>query len=281
MKNTVITVESLEKISQKEKIPFVNLLVRQGRHYVLGKILNNGLKDALWLKKRLDTEETDAGLVFFPAKGTREELENKVIELFQKEEKTGISVVFLEKENRNLPFSVETKNRIMLQIVLEKYRIPFFIEIEPNKDITVYPVEEISEGLSYYRFPLEEYLAQGFYEILDKLELLNDLSWYKEIYNILLAESVEGRKVRDCFVRHLEEREIPSLEKRLNTLKSYENYGYMKKKWKNEKKRQAGEFPEWNEVIALLTTFFSPVFDAVIKNEIFFEDWMPQLGRYL
>lgn len=249
----------------------INVLTGQIRDLVLKKILESGYKDKLWMKKKLEPEQIEQGLIFYPAENNQKEMIEQLRELFQKE------IV----EGKSMPFSVETKNRVYLEIEMEKYRIPFFIEVQPYKEVFSYPIEEQLDKLVYYRFPTEEYLAQGFYEIFNKLELLNDLSWYKEIYDILLTEAVDGRKVRDCLAKFLEKKKIPSFEKRLDTIKSYENYGYMKKKWKNEKKRQSKEMPEWNQVVALLVTFISPIFDAIIKDEIFFEDWMPQLGRYL
>lgn len=249
----------------------INVLTQQACRMVLEKILDSGYKDKLWIKKKIDLEAAEPILVCFPAKDNRQELMEELKTLFEKE----------ELAHKNLPFSVETKNKISLEILQDKYRIPFFIEVEQYKEISLYPVEEHLGELTYYRFPTEEYLAQGVYEILDKLELLNNLSWYKEIYNILITETVDGRRVRDCFAKLLDTKKMPSFEKRLNTLKSYENYGYMKKKWKNEKKRHSGELPEWNQVLLLLVTFIEPIFEAVIRDEIFFEDWMPQLGRYL
>lgn len=249
----------------------IYVLEKEIRKLVLKRILDAGYKEKLWMKKKLEEENPEAELIFYPAKDNQQELLEELKSLFQKEIQTG----------KKLPISMETRNRIVLEFEREKYRIPFLIEVKPFKQAAPYPVEETLEKLKYYRFPTEEYIAQGFYEILDKLELLNNLSWYKEIYDVLLTEAVDGRRVRECFGRLLEAKKIPSLEKRLDTIKSYENYGYMKKKWKNEKKRQNGEFPEWNQVVSLLVTFFSPIFDAVIRDEIFFEDWMPQLGRYL
>lgn len=249
----------------------MKVLMKQVRHLVLERILESGYKEKLWMKKRLDVENVESGLTFYPAKNNQQEMLEQLQNLFQKE----------RLEENNLPFSVETKNRIVLEFEVEKYRIPFFIEVESYRETALYPVEETLEEMKYYRFPTEEYLAHGFYEIFDKLELLNHLFWYKEIYDILLTETIDGRKVRDCLGKLLETKKIPSFEKRLDTIKSYENYGYMKKKWKSEKKRQNQEFPEWKEVISLLVTFISPIFHAIIQDEIFFEDWMPQLGRYL
>lgn len=249
----------------------INALVQQVRYSVLQQLLEAGYKEKLWLKRKLEEDEIQQGLSFYPAENNQKEILEALGTLFEKE----------MCPKGNLPFSVETKNRIFIETERAKYRIPFFLEVNPYKETSLYPVEEVWGELKYYRFPTEEYLAQGFYEILDKLELLNDLSGYKEIYEILSKEAVEGRRVRDSFAKLLEKKKIPSLEKRLDTLKSYENYSYMKKKWKSEKKRHVEELPEWNQVITLLVTFFSPIFYAVIKDEIFFDDWMPQLGRYL
>lgn len=246
-------------------------LMKQVRYLVLERILESGYKEKLWMKKRLEEESAESGLTFYPAKDNQQEMLEQLRDLFQKE----------RREGNDQPFSVETKNRIVLEIEIEKYRIPFFIAVEPYREVALYPVEEALGEMKYYRFPTEEYLAHGFYEIFDKLELLNDLFWYKEIYDILRTETIDGRRVRDCLGKLLETKKIPSFEKRLDTIKSYENYGYMKKKWKSEKKRQNQDFPEWKEVIALLVTFISPIFHAIIEDEIFFEDWMPQLGRYL
>lgn len=249
----------------------IEVLTEQLRHEVLKRILENGYGDKLWMKKRMEAEWAESGLVFYPAKNNQKEMLEALRRLFSTE----------MMEVKQLPIVLENKNRILLEFEREKYHIPFFIEIEPYKEILLYPAEEEFEKLKYLRFPIEEYLAQGFYEIVDKLELLNDFSWYKEVYDILLTETVDGRRVRDCFGKLLERKAIPSLEKRLDTIKGYADYEYMKKKWKKEKKRQRGELPEWEEVVSLLVTFFSPIFDAVIHDEVFFEDWMPQLGRYL
>lgn len=192
-------------------------------------------------------------------------------------------------ENQEDQTQEEGKNpRIFLEIRWNPYRIPFELEIIPYKGHNIYPkekeLEEVTFGkekIVYYKFPSEEYLARGFYEILNSLELLNDLSWYKEIYDILTMESVDGRKVWDSFRRLLLEQPMPSVEKRMDTLKSYEDYWYMKKKWKSQSRREKKEYPQWNQVIQILGQFFTPVFDGVMKDEIFIGDWMPQLGRYL
>lgn len=177
---------------------------------------------------------------------------------------------------------------ILLEIAWGTCQIPFELEIFPYKEHHIYPQEKILEEIFpekekaiYCKFPSEEYLSRGFYEILNSLELLNDLSWYQEIYGILTRESVNGRKVWDSFRRLLLEQPMPSVEKRLDTLKSYEGYWYMEKKWNNQCVGEKEEYPQWNQVIQLFGKFFTPIFEGVMKDEVFIGDWMPQLGRYL
>ena len=55
----------------------------------------------------------------------------------------------------------------------------------------------------------------------------------------------------------------------------------MKRRWKSQSKRTMELYPQWKEVIELLTTFLTPVFEGVLKDEVFLGDWMPELGRYL
>lgn len=152
-------------------------------------------------------------------------------------------------------------------------------------------------------FTAEEYLSRSFYHIMDDLELVYSLSWYRDVYGILTGHVVEGRKVSQSFGQLLLEDAIPRLEERLEIISSFEEYGYMQKRWENfcgrvsvvsqpeaeeshggeEKGDSLGseECPEWGHVIQLLVKFISPVVDATLRDELFIGDWMPQFGRYL
>ena len=48
-----------------------------------------------------------------------------------------------------------------------------------------------------------------------------------------------------------------------------------------EIREDESDCPEWSQVIELLVRFFTPIFDMVLRNELFIGDWMPQIGRYL
>ena len=55
----------------------------------------------------------------------------------------------------------------------------------------------------------------------------------------------------------------------------------MKRKWTAYLKREHKKEPDWVEVMTLLEAFFPPVWRAIIKDDIFIGDWMPELCRFL
>lgn len=271
----------MSKKRNSDEMPSIYIAAILGAEEILKKIQNSTLNEKLLLKNDdFLTEEKYHNLLierlefFIPEEeivDTIKELK-QILNLRQKGRKDA-------RQGRALQFSTE--------IVQKPYQIPMEVRLIPYTGHKVYP-RKISgtgildqESFTYYKFPSEEYIALGFYEILNGLEFVKDLSWYKEIYEIVSKESLQGRKIWDSFQRLLSEHPIPSLEKRLDTIKSYQNYGYMKKRWKSQSRRKREYYPQWERVVVLLGTFFTPIFESVLKDEIFLGDWMPQLKRYL
>ena len=213
------------------------------------------------------------------AEDTEEEGIKKAAE--DTEEEREMQILFCRKSRMGSPV------KIFLEIHKEPYRIPFELHLIPFPGHEIFPQKRSrimigkQENVTYQMFPPEEYLTLAFYEIIKDLELIKDMSWYKEVYEVLCKEPVDGRKVWENMNRLTREYPIPSFEKRLDTFISYKDYGYMKRRWKSQSKRTMESYPQWKEVIELLTTFLTPVFEGVLKDEVFLGDWMPELGRYL
>ena len=129
--------------------------------------------------------------------------------------------------------------------------------------------------------PKEEELSKHLLEIIDKLELINNMDHYYDAYEILTSNPVNGRKVKDRLTELLKEKGITIDDSRLNMLKSYSDYTYMKRKWKVELRQKKKSEPQWSGVNNCLMNFLSPIWDAMEKNMVFLGDWMPQLKRFL
>ncbi len=129
--------------------------------------------------------------------------------------------------------------------------------------------------------PKEEELVKNLAEIIEKLELINDMDQYYLAYEILTTYPVNGRKVKVSLVKLLEEKKINIDHSRIEMLKSYGDYTYMKKKWKVKLRQKKKSEPQWSDVHLCLMNFLGPIWEAMEANLVFLGDWMPQLKRFL
>lgn len=218
----------------------------------------------------------------FPLESLENDLAEEISQESDRKEKE--CEIFLYQKREEEWYQGGGNPRIQLKIVMWPFQIPFALELIPYDGEGLLPEEKIIESslpekISYCMFTSEEYLSRSFYRIIDDLELIYSLSWYGDSYDILTKKVVEGRKVCQSLEQLLLEHSIPSLEERLEIISSFVDYGYMEKRWQNYRKGEL--FPEWKEVIELLMRFFTPIFEVILKDEVFIGDWMPQIGRYL
>ncbi len=176
---------------------------------------------------------------------------------------------------------------ISLKITVDEMYIPLHIYF--NKHVTSHEPEKITLNLIAYENrkvdiltnPKEEELSKHLFEIIEKLELLNDMDHYMLAYEILISNPVNGRKVKDRLQEMLVEKNIVIDNTRLEMLSGYGNYTYMKKKWKVELRQKKKSEPKWEDVNKCLINFLRPLWEAMERNIVFLGDWMPQLKRFL
>lgn len=127
----------------------------------------------------------------------------------------------------------------------------------------------------------ESILAEALFEIMRKLELVSDMEVYDEANQILKHYSISGRYILEEFeVMGEKEKKVVSM-KRLEQVSSYKEYGYMKKRWQQYERNHKREKEDWEIVLERILNFMGPVWKALCENEIFFDDWMPELERFL
>ena len=176
---------------------------------------------------------------------------------------------------------------INLSITVDSMYIPLHIYFKKHK--TVHEPETFKLNLIAYENrsvdvlinPKEEELSKHLLEIIEKLELINDMDHYYEAYEILITTPVNGRKVRERLVELLAEKSIKCDNSRIEMLKGYTDYTYMKKKWKVELRQLKKTEPNWEDVNNCLVNFMEPIWLSIERNVVFLGDWMPQLKRFL
>lgn len=135
--------------------------------------------------------------------------------------------------------------------------------------------------VSYLIYAPENQLSRDLFMILEQLELVRDMECYWSAYEILKSQSLSGRFV-------LEELEVLSKEKpgvktkkRLQQVAGYREYAYMRKRWDKYARNHGKDPVPWKEALDLILAFTEPLWNSFCENEIFFDDWMPELGRFL
>lgn len=176
---------------------------------------------------------------------------------------------------------------INLKITVDEMYIPLRIHFRKHRG--AHEPEKLTLKLTAYENrtvdvltnPKEDELVKHLTEIIEKLELINDMDQYLYAYEILTAYPVNGRKVKDNLYRLLQEKNIVIDHTRIDMLKSYGDYTYMKRKWKVELRQKKKSEPGWSDVNICLINFLGPIWEAMENNVVFLGDWMPQLKRFL
>ena len=140
---------------------------------------------------------------------------------------------------------------------------------------------EERKTFSYLCYSKESILAESLFEIMRKLELISDMEAYSEANLILKEYSISGRYILDEFLSMAQKEPKVATMKRLEQVASYKNYGYMKKRWQQYERNHLEQKEDWESVVTRIMSFMGPVWKALCEDEIFFDDWMPELERFL
>ncbi len=182
-----------------------------------------------------------------------------------------------EKEILQVTFSVDVDSMyipMVWEIVSTKREI--FPRITEKKSF-FYPEKTIS----YFRPGPEEAAVEHIIEILEKLELLNELNHYLDLYRLLGSEALSGSRSLKLLISRCEEKKLELDKERMMLWWGYRNYGYMKKRWKVFLRRNKLKEPSWESCMDRIGNFCLPIWKAMVKDAVFFGDWMPGLARYL
>lgn len=187
--------------------------------------------------------------------------------------------------------TIEKKDKVFflhLEAHYKDMKVPVVMTLEVVPENAQSPKEKnlelsyVSKRIcKYYSYSKESILAEALFEMLRKLELVGDMSAYSIANDILKKDSISGRHILEEF-KFLGEKEPKVVNlKRLEQMEGYQTYAYMEKKWQQYEKRQGRTPEEWSQVLKRILKFLGPTWKALCENEIFFDDWMPELERFL
>lgn len=174
-----------------------------------------------------------------------------------------------------------TYTYLEMQVPVSLYIRTSVVKTQKRKEKEMPYLLDNRKQCKYLCYSKESILAESLFEIMRKLELISDLEAYAEANQILKEYSISGRYILEEFYAMGEkEPKVKSL-KRLEQIASYKNYGYMKKRWQQYERNHKSEKEDWEQVVDRILSFLGPVWKALCEDEIFFDDWMPELERFL
>lgn len=135
--------------------------------------------------------------------------------------------------------------------------------------------------ISYLVYSPESELSYDLFAIMDKLELIGSMGSYYDAYRLLRTQPLSGRYVLEELTVLTAASPKMRKEQRLKQLDGYRAYTYMRKRWEKYLRNHGLAEVPWEDAIDLILVFVSPIWESLCRNEIFFDDWMPELGRFL
>jgi hypothetical protein len=135
--------------------------------------------------------------------------------------------------------------------------------------------------LVYPIYAPESLLCREILSIVERLELISDMESYYNAYRILKTESLKGRDVLDEMSGLLKASPKVKKEQRVEQISGYRSYAYMRKRWEKYTRHHGHEELKWEEVLDLSLTFLKPIWHCICSDEVFFDDWMPEIGRFI
>lgn len=196
----------------------------------------------------------------------------------------------LQMDAREMKLPLEIKSigaKERVEVHYDGMYVPLKFQIQKAQR-GIFPIEDELEffgckerKISILRYPSEEAAADHVDVIMEKLELLNEMEEYLSLYELVSTTPMSGRDVSEAVGRRLCQSGRSAKRKTYELWASYSNSPFLRKKWKVLLRRHHMKSPTWEEVHSQLSLFIKPVWETLEKEDIFFGDWMPQLGRYL
>ena len=173
---------------------------------------------------------------------------------------------------------------ISTQIIgqIKNVRVPFNVDIGVG-DVIV-PKEEqrkINTQLPDFEAPiiktysLESTIAEKFDAILQRFELTGRMKDFYDIYYLSRTFDFEGAKLQDAIFETLQRRGTPYDRNSFKRIVTLANDDDMQKRWKYFLKNIKDDTLEFSIVIAEIQTFLEPVFEAILNEEEWQKEWIP------
>lgn len=302
MKHTIIEKAALKAKSEELGIPFSNLLAGYVLEELMYLIEDSPFSLFLWLKNSsvLGIEQyRKKNILMLEFAYLTDKLAMKKDGIVPGQKlslKMGyVMLAYILKEEKVPEIKWKGRasmkgNMVELEVAGEfaEMTVPIHIRVTEMEEEGMVPLRkqfplfmETGKKIPYLEYPLEIILTEQLFSVIKNMELLPEMSAYDRIYEILSHEAVDGRHIREMLWDICKKEQLIPEESRVEEILSYRNYTYMRKRWEKYLRHRKRKEPSWEEVMEQLSEFLPRIWNSICKDEVFFGDWMPGLGRFL
>lgn len=179
---------------------------------------------------------------------------------------------------------------ISTQIIaqIKNVRVPFNIDIGVG-DVIVPRAEErtINTQLHDFEAPIiktysiESTIAEKFDAILQRYELTGRMKDFYDIYYLARAFDFEGTKMQAAIFETLQRRGTPYDKNSFQRIVALAEDVDMQKRWRYFLKNIKDNTLEFSIVIDELQIFLEPIFDAIVNEREWQNEWNSELNKWL
>jgi predicted nucleotidyltransferase component of viral defense system len=193
---------------------------------------------------------------------------NDFIEL----EARGFEIINLQRKYKGISFQIVGK--------IKNSRTPFNVDIGvgdiivPNSERRRIPVQ-----LSGFMFPeictysLESTIAEKFDAIMQRLELTSRMKDFYDIWYLANTFDFDGRKLQEAIYETLQNRGTVYEANSFSNIMAFDKDRDMQRKWKEFIRRLKLPELEFSDVLRMMDSFLSPVWDAIISEDECLISW--------
>lgn len=199
-----------------------------------------------------------------------------------------VSLLVHDDEEKAVIEEYEDGAKARLSIPFDKITIPVNLYLFPLKDEGS-DLEDTTFKLSYENdrsirikaLYVEKEIANYFAILYDKQEFISDMSILYNLYRYGTRRTFSGRKLMTAIDDEIKSRELMITKERFENLRSALLSKTTKAKFKAFLSLGKRKEPIYEEVVEVFNKIFDPVIETMLRDEVFFGDYMPELQRYL
>lgn len=129
-------------------------------------------------------------------------------------------------------------------------------------------------------YSLESTIAEKFDAILQRFELTSRMKDFYDIYYLARTFDFDGVKLQTAIFRTLEQRGTPYDRDSFKRVVSLAEDVDMQKRWKFFLKTIKDDTLEFSVVIEEIQKFLEPVFEAIVDEDEWQQDWESNISRW-